>query len=59
MVMAVTWSTNSFDQWGVDLGKTLALSEVRRTRLTSTPMLIHDSPTSALIRRCRQLEGLS
>src|ERR1044071_5524122 len=38
MVMAVTWSTNSFDQGGGELGKTLALLKSAEPACTSTPI---------------------
>ncbi len=51
------WSIDSFDQWGVELGKQLAA--VIGPELTSAdePALDHDSSTNALIRRYRQNKG--
>ena len=47
------WNINSFDQWGVELGKQLAQRIV--PELGSEAELAHDSSTNALIRRYRQL----
>ena len=49
----VIWNIDSFDQWGVELGKLLA--QRTQTELTSRiePLLAHDSSTNALIRRYR------
>ena len=47
------WNINSFDQWGVELGKQLAQRIV--PELASDDELAHDSSTNALIRRYRQL----
>ncbi|MEO6469530.1 MAG: glucose-6-phosphate isomerase [Acidimicrobiia bacterium] len=47
------WNINSFDQWGVELGKQLAQRIV--PELDSDAELTHDSSTNALIRRYRQL----
>jgi glucose-6-phosphate isomerase len=52
-VQGVIWNIDSFDQWGVELGKALA----RRTAAeiaSAKPELTHDSSTNALIRRYRQ-----
>jgi glucose-6-phosphate isomerase len=48
------WSINSFDQWGVELGKALAQRII--PELTSETELSHDSSTNALIRRYRSLK---
>jgi hypothetical protein len=48
------WGINSFDQWGVELGKQLAQGIVPELEATGEPDLRHDSCTNALIRRCRQ-----
>ena len=48
----VIWNINSFDQWGVELGKALAKRIV--PELTGGGELGHDSSTNALIRRYRQ-----
>ncbi|MCS6801426.1 MAG: glucose-6-phosphate isomerase [Chloroflexota bacterium] len=47
------WQINSFDQWGVELGKALALAIIPEIRAPSEPPLRHDSSTNALIRRAR------
>ncbi len=49
------WHINSFDQWGVELGKALAQRII--PELSSTSELHHDSSTNALIRRYRQQRG--
>ncbi|HEY6316799.1 MAG TPA: glucose-6-phosphate isomerase [Acidimicrobiia bacterium] len=49
------WNINSFDQWGVELGKHLALGIVPELDATDEPALAHDSSTNALIRRYRRL----
>jgi glucose-6-phosphate isomerase len=47
------WRIDSFDQWGVELGKQLAQRIVPELEATEPPPLDHDSSTSALIRRYR------
>jgi len=47
------WAIDSFDQWGVELGKALANRIVPELKATSEPELKHDSSTNALIRRYR------
>jgi glucose-6-phosphate isomerase len=47
------WNINSFDQWGVELGKKLAQAIIPELDATDDPALDHDSSTSALIRRYR------
>jgi glucose-6-phosphate isomerase len=47
------WGINSFDQWGVELGKALAQRIVPELTGASEPDLAHDSSTNALIRRYR------
>jgi hypothetical protein len=49
MVIAVTWSTNSFDQCGVELGKTLALLKSAESACTSTPLTIQPSTARSVI----------
>jgi glucose-6-phosphate isomerase len=49
----VIWNINSFDQWGVELGKVLARRIGDELLSTTTPDLSHDSSTNALIRRYR------
>jgi len=48
------WNVNSFDQWGVELGKALAQRIVPELESAGEPELTHDSSTNALIRRYRQ-----
>ena len=47
------WGIDSFDQWGVELGKALAMRIVPELRSADEPELAHDSSTNALIRRLR------
>jgi glucose-6-phosphate isomerase len=49
------WRINSFDQWGVELGKVLAQRIIPELEATAEPALAHDSSTNALIRRYRQM----
>src|SRR5205823_4096868 len=51
----VIWNINSFDQWGVELGKALAQRIIPELESTTEPELQHDSSTSTLIRRYRKL----
>jgi glucose-6-phosphate isomerase len=51
------WGIDSFDQWGVELGKVLAKAIIPELESSSEPALTHDSSTNALIRRYRQLKG--
>ena len=51
------WNINSFDQWGVELGKQLALSIVPELDAAAEPPLAHDTSTNALIRRYRAQRG--
>jgi glucose-6-phosphate isomerase len=51
----VVWDINSFDQWGVELGKVLANRIVPELEAAGDPELAHDSSTNALIRRYRAL----
>jgi glucose-6-phosphate isomerase len=51
------WNINSFDQWGVELGKVLANRIVPELEPEEGPDLKHDSSTNALIRRYRSLQG--
>jgi glucose-6-phosphate isomerase len=52
-VQGVIWDIDSFDQWGVELGKQLAARIVPELHDASAP-LTHDSSTNALIRRLRR-----
>jgi glucose-6-phosphate isomerase len=49
------WHINSFDQWGVELGKVLANRIAPELEGPGEPVLKHDSSTNALIRRFRRL----
>ena len=51
------WHINSFDQWGVELGKVLAQRIVPELESPTEPALSHDSSTNALIRRYRSRRG--
>jgi len=51
------WQIDSFDQWGVELGKALAQKIVPELEAAAEPKLEHDSSTNALIRRYRKLKG--
>ena len=51
------WQIDSFDQWGVELGKALAQRIVPELESAAEPRLMHDSSTNALIRRYRALRG--
>ena len=51
------WDIDSFDQWGVELGKVLAQRIIPELDDASEPALEHDSSTNALIRRYRKLKG--
>ena len=50
----VIWNIDSFDQWGVELGKALAAKVIPELQSDEDPELGHDSSTNALIRRYRQ-----
>jgi len=52
-VQGVLWGIDSFDQWGVELGKVLANRIVPELESAQEPALEHDSSTNALIRRYR------
>ena len=49
------WDIDSFDQWGVELGKVLAMRIVPELAKGAEPTLKHDGSTNALIRRYRRL----
>ncbi len=57
LTQGTIWDVNSFDQWGVELGK--ALADQVNTELTAdaAPDLAHDSSTNSLIRRYRRAWG--
>jgi glucose-6-phosphate isomerase len=48
------WSIDSFDQWGVELGKVLAQRIIGELESTTEPSLTHDTSTTNLIRRYRE-----
>ena len=59
-VQGAIWDIDSFDQWGVELGKQLAKTTIAELVATTEPKLAHDSSTNALIRRYRALrDGVS
>jgi glucose-6-phosphate isomerase len=51
------WDIDSFDQWGVELGKVLAAAIIPELTSGSEPSLKHDSSTNTLIRRYRRIKG--
>jgi glucose-6-phosphate isomerase len=51
------WQIDSFDQWGVELGKVLAQRIIPELESATDPKLSHDSSTNALIRRYRKLKA--
>ena len=53
------WHIDSFDQWGVELGKVLALRIIPELDGKAEPELGHDSSTNALIRHYRKLRESS
>jgi glucose-6-phosphate isomerase len=53
----VIWDIDSFDQWGVELGKILAQRIIPELESKAEPTLGHDSSTNSLIRRYRGLKG--
>jgi glucose-6-phosphate isomerase len=56
-VQGTIWHINSFDQWGVELGKVLAQRIIPELESSAAPALKHDSSTNTLIRRYRQARG--
>ncbi len=54
-VQGAVWNIDSFDQWGVELGKALAIRTAAEISSSTEPVLAHDSSTNALIRRYRAL----
>jgi glucose-6-phosphate isomerase len=56
-VQGAIWNVNSFDQWGVELGKVLAKRIAPELEAADEPELAHDSSTNALIRRYRNSKG--
>jgi glucose-6-phosphate isomerase len=57
----VIWNIDSFDQWGVELGKVLAQRIIPELESKTEPKLDHDSSTNKLIRHYRNMkdEGAS
>lgn len=53
----VVWGLNSFDQWGVELGKVLAVAIIPELTSDDAPDLGHDASTNALIERYRSMRG--
>ena len=53
------WNIDSFDQWGVELGKVLAQRIIPEIESKTEPSLNHDSSTNNLLRRYRKLKGAS
>jgi glucose-6-phosphate isomerase len=51
------WGIDSFDQWGVELGKALSVAIIPELESAAEPELKHDSSTNTLIRRYRALKG--
>ncbi len=56
-VQGAVWGIDSFDQWGVELGKKLAQAIIPELTADTAPALTHDSSTSELIRRYRKGRG--
>jgi glucose-6-phosphate isomerase len=57
-VQGVIWDIDSFDQWGVELGKVLAQRTIPELESADETTLAHDSSTNALIRRYRRLRAM-
>jgi glucose-6-phosphate isomerase len=58
-VQGAIWNIDSFDQWGVELGKVLAQRIIPELESNAEPVLGHDSSTNTLIRRYRRLREAS
>jgi glucose-6-phosphate isomerase len=56
-VQGAIWNIDSYDQWGVELGKVLAQQIIPELTSSSEPELKHDSSTNTLIRRYRSLKS--
>jgi glucose-6-phosphate isomerase len=56
-IQGTIWQIDSFDQWGVELGKALAQQIVPQLESVTESQLKHDSSTNALIRRYRKLKA--
>jgi glucose-6-phosphate isomerase len=59
LTQGVIWDLDSFDQWGVELGKVLAKRIVPELEARGEPRLSHDSSTNTLIRRYRSMKETS
>jgi len=57
-VQGTIWTINSFDQWGVELGKVLANRIIPELESASEAVLAHDSSTNTLIRRYRRFKTI-
>ncbi|HEX6931974.1 MAG TPA: glucose-6-phosphate isomerase [Streptosporangiaceae bacterium] len=57
LVAGTIWDIDSFDQWGVELGKVLAAAIIPELTSGPEPALEHDSSTNTLIRRYRGIKG--
>jgi glucose-6-phosphate isomerase len=57
LVAGTIWGIDSFDQWGVELGKVLAAAIIPELTSETEPPLEHDSSTNTLIRRYRRIKG--
>jgi glucose-6-phosphate isomerase len=57
LTQGTIWNVNSFDQWGVELGKVLADRITRELTAESEVESAHDSSTTSLIRRYRKAQG--
>jgi len=56
-VQGTIWRINSFDQWGVELGKVLAMRILPELETINETALKHDSSTNTLITRYKQTRG--
>ena len=56
-VQGAIWDIDSFDQWGVELGKVLSVKIIPELTSEGEPALDHDSSTNALIRKYRSLKA--
>ncbi len=57
LTQGVGWGINSFDQWGVELGKSLTTTIASELSAPGQPTLTHDPSTNALITHYRQLRA--
>jgi glucose-6-phosphate isomerase len=57
LTQGALWNINSFDQWGVELGKALAQRIIPELESPTEPDLKHDSSTNSLIRRYRSMKA--